>query len=229
MSRKAMVATVVAAVLLVGVGGLAVFFASQTGGPPSSSPSPDPAGADSPSPSPTHTEDESSGPSDAAWLIGFGRIGPVASGMTPDVAAAAAGVTDTAPWFADKTFAPNCAQFTLDETGPGAAVVALATSAGDHGPIDRLSVYGSAIAGLDPAVIPRTEEGLGVGSTESQVKDVYGDELVEEAGAFQPETSTYLTVTDSTGMAIRFEVTSGVVTAIHSGTAEAVRLVEGCA
>lgn len=227
MSRKVVIAAVAAAVLLVGAGGLAVFVASQSGAPLSSSASPDPDGSDASSHKPTPSE--TSAPSDAVWLIGFGSIGPVASGMTADEAAVAAGVTDTTPWYADKTFAPNCAQFALDDSGPGAAVMALASSGGDHGPIDRLSIYGSEIEGLDPAIIPRTAEGLTIGSTENDVKDVYGDTLVEEAGAFQPEISKYLTVTDTTGKAIRFETKSGSVVAIHSGTADSVRFVEGCA
>lgn len=74
----------------------------------------------------------------------------------------------------------------------------------------------------------RTEEGIGLGATEDQVKAAYGSRLRVEPNRYDP-TWHYLVVDDPDHMhAIIFETNGNKVTSFHAGEYPSVAYTEGC-
>ncbi len=159
--------------------------------------------------------------------------------MLPDQAAAATGVTDTAPWFENQFDARYCAiypvlssedwfigaiAFTNEGVDNGGAI---GPGDGGRGAIDVLSV------GLKPSLtsssngIPTTTDGLTIGSTADEITSVYGARAVDgDSGLGDTET---IMVTGVDNLAIRFLLDAGRVTSIETGDADAIKIFYECA
>ena len=75
----------------------------------------------------------------------------------------------------------------------------------------------------------RTVSGAGIDSSEQMLKRLYGKRLVETTHAYDGPVGHYLTLMSSDrSLGIRFETDGDKVTTYYSGTAEAIRLKEGC-
>ena len=73
-----------------------------------------------------------------------------------------------------------------------------------------------------------TPSGVHIADTRAKVMRVCQGRIVETPHAYSD--GTYLTLYSSDGkFGIRFEIEDGKVVGMHSGTAEAIQLVEGCA
>lgn len=98
----------------------------------------------------------------------------------------------------------------------------------EKGVLGRVSTYGE----LDPSPA-RTEAGVGIGSTKSEVLEAYATDTVEVTPHHYAEGGEYIDVSgtqDPVPTMLRFETDGNdKVTAIHGGLPGAVRLVEGCA
>lgn len=76
----------------------------------------------------------------------------------------------------------------------------------------------------------RTSEGIGIGSTEQQVKDAYPGMIVVEPAFYNPSSGHYLHLKpDNNGHSINFETDGVLVTNFYSGHETAVIRIEGCA
>jgi len=101
-------------------------------------------------------------------VIGFGSVGPVSIGMSKDEAVATGLFDASVPPAVDGCPAPP-----LSWKKPFSAVVDVLTK--EDGSVASLGVHEKG---------PKTEAGVGVGSTLADLKDAYGDDLAgpEEAG-----------------------------------------------
>lgn len=82
---------------------------------------------------------------------------------------------------------------------------------------------------LDEGSRIKTDKGLGVGSTEAEVKAAYGDAVEVTPHKYNPPPAHYLTIWSDPGkLGVRY-VTDGAgnVTAVHAGSAS-IQYVEGC-
>lgn len=82
---------------------------------------------------------------------------------------------------------------------------------------------------LDEGSRIKTDKGLGVGSTEAEVKAAYGEAVEVSPHKYNPPPASYLTIwTDPGRRGVRY-VTDGAgnVTAVHAGSAS-IQYVEGC-
>lgn len=74
-----------------------------------------------------------------------------------------------------------------------------------------------------------TISGVGVGTPEVDVKQIYGAGLAQEPHAYTGPEGHYLTLlAPDRATGIRFETDGGVVARFYSGTAGAIRYIEGC-
>ena len=84
----------------------------------------------------------------------------------------------------------------------------------------RIDVYKSGV---------RTVSGAGIGTSESDLKRLYGGKLVQEAHAYTGPEGHYLTLRSAGGRyGVRFETDGVLVTGFYAGTAEAIQYIEGC-
>ena len=84
----------------------------------------------------------------------------------------------------------------------------------------RIDVYKSGV---------RTASGAGIGTSESDLKRLYGGKLVQEAHAYTGPEGHYLTLRSAGGRyGVRFETDGVLVTGFYAGTAEAIQYIEGC-
>jgi len=84
--------------------------------------------------------------------------------------------------------------------------------------------------GLGEGATVRTDKGLGVGSTERQVRAAYGSALKVEAHAYEDAPAHYLTFKDrKSGRGIKYSTDAkGIVNEIDAGGAS-IEYIEGCA
>ncbi|WP_150131960.1 hypothetical protein [Dokdonella koreensis] len=74
-----------------------------------------------------------------------------------------------------------------------------------------------------------TISGAGVGTSESELKRLYGSKLVQESHAYTGPEGHYLTLRSPDGRyGIRFETDGRLVTKFYAGTEESIRYIEGC-
>ena len=75
----------------------------------------------------------------------------------------------------------------------------------------------------------RTISGAGVGTSESELKRLYGGKLAQEPHAYIGPEGHYLTLRSTDGRyGVRFETDGQLVTGFYAGTAEAIQYIEGC-
>lgn len=144
--------------------------------------------------------------------LSFGGIGPVEFGMTEaQVRAAVRG-----PVRSDRRMQPNETCYYLTPAS-GLGLMMLDAR------LARIDVFRGNW---------RTPEGLGIGSTENEVKKAYGGRVREELHPYTAPQGRYLIVrperTRDRGLELLFETDGRVVTDFRAGKAEAVALKEGC-
>jgi hypothetical protein len=89
-----------------------------------------------------------------------------------------------------------------------------------EGRLARIDVF-------EPGVF--TLSGVGVGTLETDVKRIYGARIVQTPHAYDEPDGHYLTLlSPDRATGIRFETDGSVVTRFYSGTADAIRYIEGC-
>ena len=89
-----------------------------------------------------------------------------------------------------------------------------------HNRLARIDVY-------EPGV--STVGGAGVGTSESDLKRLYGSKLIQEPHAYAGPEGHYLTLRSTDGdYSIRFETDGLLVTGFYAGTAHAIQYIEGC-
>ena len=152
-------------------------------------------------------------------------IGPVRIGMTPEEATQAVGrevAVDESSLLND---AESVCGFAEVSGGPaGLAFMVLRPDPSADWRIYRIDVFEEGRIA--------TGGGIRIGSTEDQVKLVYGDELKVEPHHYTGPEGHYLVLDvdgEGTGLMLLFETDGAKVTQFRSGNEEAVRYVEGCA
>lgn len=74
-----------------------------------------------------------------------------------------------------------------------------------------------------------TVSGAGVGTSEQEVKRIYGGQLKDEPHAYAGPEGRYLTLRSRDGRyGMRFETDGQAVTGFYAGTTEAIQYIEGC-
>lgn len=155
-------------------------------------------------------------------------VGPIEAGMTVREAERVVGRVLTITAF--ETFEGVCYYAHLD-VPPALSFVILAPGDGRRAPSDPKDGIIGRVSTSEPQW--RTVSGANVGSTIEEVRRLYPDRLRDEPHQYQ-DMGRYLTVEPSSAsdraFGIRFEVgDSQVVDVIHSGRADVISYVEGCA
>ena len=152
-------------------------------------------------------------------------IGPVTIGMTPEEATRVVGrevAVDERSLLHD---AESVCGFAEVSGGPaGLGFMVLRADPGSEWRIYRIDVFEEGRIA--------TGGGIRIGSTEDQVKLVYGEELKVEPHHYTGPEGHYLVLDvdgEGTGFMLLFETDGAKVTQFRSGNDEAVRYVEGCA
>lgn len=143
-----------------------------------------------------------------SWCLGFGSLGPVRTGMNvkqvmtlTDLRGSDNGMLDC--WY-------------------------LSSRAGDgdfHLMIVKGVVVRIEIRGASPL---RTFSGAHLGSSEQELRDMYGSQLESQPHKYDPEGHVFTLKASDGSYGLRFETSHGKVTAIQSGPWEHLHYVEGC-
>lgn len=208
--RIALVAGLVVSALLLSGGGVALAFGPQifVSAPAHTSTS-TPAPSDTRTPTPTsaavevHAQAED--PDDpATWVIGFDGIGPVKLGFP------LAELAEETPTLSDETY---------DECRPSQVTLVSAdelrlNAFGATDAEDRVgSLYLNARLPRDAQTLPRTEAGIGIGSTETELLTAYPG--IRVTGTYS--TSTYYAIQNESGTWVVFGIWNDQVDAIGVG------------
>ncbi|MGH8997973.1 MAG: hypothetical protein ACRDY7_01120 [Acidimicrobiia bacterium] len=185
------------------------------------------AGTTAESGTPPSTPDGTASPPAGEELTAESRarldgIGPVKMGMTLDEATAAVGrEVFVEPSSLIAPGSDTCA-FAMVKGGPEG----LSFMVNRDGPEAPWSIVRLDVATTDRIA---TEGGARVGSTEAEVKGIYGDELVTEPHKYRPKGHYLVHDPDGPGgFQLLFETDGRTVGNYRSGLQEAVELVEGC-
>lgn len=148
--------------------------------------------------------------------VSTAAFGPIRFGMTPDEAAAAAGL----PFVTEDPLnsAPSCYYGFVDDPAFDAVSFLLA-----DGTIGSVQVYGGGF---------RTDAGVGVGSTADEVRAAYGAAVVEAENPYNPDGLTLIVESPDGGGAIFLETDGSpdqLVTDFRAGRYPEVSYIEGCA
>lgn len=179
-----------------------------------------PSPSESPTASAQPSEPAAEGP--ASWIIDYAGVGPFNVG---DTAAEIAAITEQ-DYSADlEVFEGYCANFALAPSGELSHIAALAESGGADGPVDAYFVYDWEGTG---AALPRTHEGITVGSAWTEVELAYGDALQTEEYLYDPAWTRAWVEDGESGMLFLID-DSGAVVSIAAGRQPQYRYIEGCA
>lgn len=146
----------------------------------------------------------------ATWCLGLGALGPVRTGMTTDQ------VLPLADWSGMARHQPAGECWYLRYQGAGSDF--------------DLMIIGDRVVRIE---LKRTSKlhtlgGARIGSTESELRQLYGKRLDVQPHKYDPQGHT-ITYRSSDGeFGLRFETSNGKVTAIQSGPWEHLHYVEGC-
>lgn len=81
---------------------------------------------------------------------------------------------------------------------------------------------------VEPGSATRTREGIGIGSTEQQVKDAYPGKIVVEPSFYNPSRHLLHLKPDARAHSMIFSTDGAKVTSFRAGLEKAVRAIEGC-
>jgi len=203
-------------VLALAISGGGVAYALGTGilaPAPTASPTPvaTPTETVTPTPPPTPTATPTPTPtSDAAdpstWTIGFDGIGPITLGMRMT------DVTAAAPTFSDVTY-DICRPNQLDLEAPDQLVISAFDTQDAPGVVGDLDVR-SFTTTFDGLATPRTDRGIGIGSTAQDLFTAYPG--IPKTGTYGDVTD-YYGLNDGAGTWIVFQVIQGTVVRITVG------------
>jgi hypothetical protein len=146
----------------------------------------------------------------ASWCLGLGAIGPVRTGMTTDQ------VLPLADWSGLARRQPVGECWYLRYQGGGADF--------------DLMIIGDRVVRIElkRASKLQTLSGAHLGSSESDLRRLYGARLDVQPHKYDPQGHTITYRSSDGAYGLRFETSNGKVTAIQSGPWEHLHYVEGC-
>lgn len=147
-----------------------------------------------------------------AWCLGLGSLGPVRAGMTVDQVVRLADFSG----MERKHVAEGCWY--------------LAYRPGDKGAEFQLMIIDGRVVRIElvRASTLHTISGARIGSTEDELRDLYGAKLDVQPHKYDEKGHTITYRSPDGALGLRFETSSGKVTAIQSGPWEHLNYVEGC-
>ncbi len=160
-----------------------------------------------------------------AWVISEGGVGPVRMGMGTEVAEESMGVGAR---LMPASEGSTCRYLDWTDRHPGVAYMSV------DGRIVRLDVQGlDQVSGgeateIPVADLPRTAEGVGVGSTEAEVTAAYGARLRSEPHKYLQGGQNLIVTPADTASLLVFETDGTRVTSIRAGLRPYAEWVEGC-
>jgi hypothetical protein len=148
----------------------------------------------------------------SSWCLGFDALGPIRAGMTVDEVLTLADFSG----MERKQAAEQCWY--------------LSYHSDQRGPAFRLMIIEGRVARIE---IPRvsklhTLSGARIGSTEGELKDLYGTRLDAQPHKYDERGQTFTYRSSDGTHGLRFETSSGKVTAIQSGPWGHLNYLEGC-
>jgi hypothetical protein len=146
----------------------------------------------------------------ATWCLGLGAIGPVRTGMTTEQ------VLPLADWSGLARREPAGECWYLRYQGGGSDF--------------DLMIIGDRVVRIElrKASKLRTIGGAHIGSTETELRQLYGARLDVQPHKYDPQGHTITYRSSGGEFGLRFETSGGKVTAIQSGPWEHLHYVEGC-
>jgi len=144
------------------------------------------------------------------WRLGFESLGPVRAGMTVEQVRKVVDMPEPPP----QAPGEECDYLVHREAGRDFALMIIG------GVVVRIELIGASTLG--------TVAGAHLGSTEAELRGLYGKDLVVQPHKYDPDGHT-LTLRSPEGThGLRFETSQGKVTAIQAGPWEHLHYVEGC-
>jgi hypothetical protein len=146
----------------------------------------------------------------ATWCLGLGALGPIRTGMTAEQAlrlADFAGMERRKP-------AEQCWYLRHQADGPDFDLMIIDSR------VVRIELRGQSKL--------QTLSGAHIGSTEADLEAIYGGRLDIQPHKYDEKGKTMTFRTPDGALGLRFETSSGKVTAIQSGPWEHLNYVEGC-
>lgn len=144
------------------------------------------------------------------WCLGLGALGPVRTGMSVE------DVLPLADWPGMERKQPTgeCWYLRYDAAGANFDLMIIG------GKVVRIELKGDSKL--------RTLGGARIGSSEADLRRLYGTRLVQQPHKYDPEGHTFTFRSSDQDYGLRFETSGGKVTAIQSGPWEHLHYVEGC-
>ncbi len=146
----------------------------------------------------------------ATWCLGLGSLGPMRTGMSVDQ------VLQLADWPGQERRAPAGECWYLRYQGGDSDFDLMIID----GQVVRIELRGKSRLS--------TLSGAHIGSSEAELKKLYGERLQVQPHKYDPAGHTLTYQSADGGFGLRFETSGGKVTAIQSGPWEHLHYVEGC-
>ena len=146
------------------------------------------------------------------WCLGFDHLGPVRAGLTVEQVLALAdfsGMERRQP-------AATCWYLRYEQERKGSS------------PAFRLMIIDGRVARIELVAGLATLSGARIGSTEAQLRQLYGDRLEVQPHKYDENGHTLTWRSGDGASGLRFETSGGKVTAIQAGPWEHLNYVEGC-
>lgn len=144
------------------------------------------------------------------WCLGFDSLGPIRAGMTVEQVLQLADFSG----MERKQAADECWY--------------LRYGGGKTGPAFQLMIIGGRVVRIELLGALHTYSGARIGSTEVELEKIYGARLDVQPHKYDEKGHTITWRSPDGAYGLRFETSSGKVTAIQSGPWEHLHYVEGC-